>query len=358
MTLSGAFTVADTSVYRKIPAAIEQVSSGASAKILLVPGDQLSWDSTLPAHMFSLYKLCADRQIELDISALPDALQQLFQLATAVEANQQETTENKSSFFLRLGTLLKTLKKEVVDAFAFIGEMTFAVGRLFTGRSHMRAVDAVTCLSQSGPQAIGIITLISVLVGMILAYLGIIQLRQFGAQAYVANLVAVGMVREMGALMTAVIMAGRTGAAWAAELGAMKVNEEVDALTTMGIRPVDFLIMPRFLAMLITMPMLCIYSFLLGMLGGGIISLGMDMTPRMYISQLLSSFTPVDVLVGCFKGMVFGQLIVFAGCQSGMNCGNSSAAVGQATTRAVVLSIVLFVVADAGLNIMFYHLGI
>ena len=236
--------------------------------------------------------------------------------------------------------------------------MFFASVRLVTGHSHMRTVDAVSCLNQSGPQAIGIITLISILVGMILAYLGIIQLRQFGAEVYVANLVGLGMVREMGALMTAVIMAGRTGAAWAAELGAMKVNEEIDALTTMGIRPVDFLVMPRLLAMIITMPLLCIYSFVLGMVGGGVIALTMGMTPRMYIFQLLSSFSSVDIWVGCFKGLIFGILIVLAGCQSGMNCGSSSAAVGQATTRAVVQAIVFFVIADAGLNILFYHLGI
>ena len=327
-------------------------SSGAS-DIRVIPGENFTWDASFPAYLHALSRKCAERKQTLNVSALPPAICQLYELATAVPPNQTQPPEAHKLF-----SGVRHAATEVVDTMAFIGDMALAMLRLFTGRSHMRAVDAFSCLNQAGPQAIGIITLISILVGMILAYLGIIQLRQFGAEVYVANLVGLGMVREMGALMTAVIMAGRTGADWAAELGAMKVNEEVDALTTMGIRPMDFLVMPRLLAMVITMPLLCIYSFVLGMIGGGVIAMTMDMTPRMYMFQLLSAFTPVDVMVGCFKGMVFGVLIVLAGCQSGMNCGGSSAAVGHATTRAVVLAIVFFVVADAGLNIMFYHLGI
>ena len=351
LVLSGRWTGELKSVERReLEEAINQAEQG---KIQLIAGDDFAWESSFPALVHSLIQCCADNDQQLDCSGLPDSLQTLFHLATAVPRNTVQPLHGHSRF-----AAIKHAWDEVIDTLAFIGEMAMASLRFFTGRSHMRAVDAVSCLNQSGPQAIGIITLISILVGMILAYLGIIQLRQFGAEVYVANLVAVGMVREMGALMTAVIMAGRTGASWAAELGAMKVNEEVDALTTMGIRPMDFLVMPRFLAMTITMPLLCIYSFILGMLGGGVIAMTMDMTPRMYLFQLLSSFTPVDVAVGCFKGLVFGWLIVLAGCQSGMNCGSSSAAVGRATTRAVVLAIVFFVVADAGLNIMFYHLDI
>lgn len=319
----------------------------------IVPGRDFEWDSRLLAFLLSVERLCASHNKQLDITALPDSVCHLHELATAVAPNVSPPPSSGHPL-----QFLMQAWSSLVDTFVFIGEMGMAVGRLVTGRSDMRAVDAVSCLRQSGPKAIAIISLISVLVGMILAYLGMVQLSQFGAEVYVANLVAVGMVREMGALMTAVIMAGRTGAAWAAELGAMQVNEEVDALVTMGIRPMDFLVMPRLLAMAIAMPLLSAYSFVLGMIGGGIMALSMDMTSRMYIHQLLASFTPVDVLVGCLKGFVFGLLIVLAGCQSGMNCRGSSAAVGQATTRAVVLAIVFFVVADASLNLLFYKLGI
>ncbi|WP_281645139.1 ABC transporter permease [Parendozoicomonas sp. Alg238-R29] len=351
VTLSGNWCgQARSAEAKKLESCIEQE---LRKPIKLIADESFSWDSSFPAYLLSFIHHHPEKQQQLDFSALPPNLTSLFDLATAVPRNTTQPPDSHSRF-----AGLKHAWDEVIDTMIFIGEMTMCSLRLFAGRSHMRAADAVSCLNQSGPQAIGIITLISILVGMILAYLGIIQLRQFGAEVYVANLVAVGMVREMGALMTAVIMAGRTGASWAAELGAMKVNEEVDALTTMGIRPMDFLVMPRLLAMTITMPLLCIYSFVLGMIGGGVIAMTMDMTPRMYLFQLLSSFTPVDVAVGCFKGLVFGWLIVLAGCQSGMNCGSSSAAVGRATTRAVVLAIVFFVIADAGLNIMFYHLDI
>ena len=340
----------------KIPAfhsLLKQLSQQSCLRVSLRADGISDWDSRLPSRLLQLERFCSERNIELDISALPSSLRNLIELATAVPVNETSPPVHASRM-----DAIRHVWREFIDTFAFVGEMVLACKRLVTGRSHMRWTDLLSCLNQAGPQALAIITLISILVGMILAYLGMVQLRQFGAEVYVANLVAVGMVREMGALMTAVIMAGRTGAAWAAELGAMQVNEEVDALNTMGIRPMDFLVMPRLLAMTIVMPLLCIYSFVLGMAGGAFIVLGMDMTPQMYLHQLLSSFTAVDVAVGCFKGLVFGHLIVLSGCQAGMNCGGSSAAVGSATTRAVVQAIVYFVVADAGFNILFYKLGI
>ncbi len=332
---------------------LEQKLREIDGAIKLEPGNDFSWDSHFPVYLYSCMRNVKNQGCSLDLSAMPVAVRKLLQLANAVPPNTSAQSSEKRPFAPFAGTI-----KEAYGLLAFLGEMVFATLRLITGRSHMRGVDALTSLSQAGPKAIGIITLISILVGMILAYLGMIQLQQFGAEVYVANLVGLGMVREMGALMTAVIMAGRTGAAWAAELGAMKVNEEVDALTTMGIRPMDFLVMPRLLAMVIMMPLLCIYSFVLGIVGGAAVVLTMNMTPRMYISQLLTAFGPDDIAVGCFKGAVFGLLIVLAGCRSGMECGGSSAAVGQATTRAVVSAIVYIVMADAGMNLLFFHLGI
>ncbi|CAM3450357.1 MlaE family ABC transporter permease [Parendozoicomonas haliclonae] len=348
ITLSGDWRVMNAKSCRKIK---EQITSSSST-IRLIPGHDFHWDSQLTAFFYQLELQASQNETRLDFSAMPEAIQQTMTLATAVPPVKPE-----AGFSKRFAPFYQTLT-EAVETLAFIGEMALAFGRFLIGRSHIRLTDVSAALHQAGPQAIGIITLISILVGMILAYLGIIQLQQFGAEVYVANLVGLGMVREMGALMTAVIMAGRTGAAWAAELGAMKVNEEVDALSTMGINAMDFLVMPRLLAMIIIMPLLCIYSFFLGMIGGGVVALGMDMTPRLYIAQLIQSFGVVDMAVGCFKGLVFGVLIVLSGCQAGMSCGGSSAAVGQATTRAVVMAIVLFVVADAGINILFFHMGI
>ncbi|MGD9021789.1 MAG: ABC transporter permease, partial [Lysobacterales bacterium] len=209
-----------------------------------------------------------------------------------------------------------------------------------------------------GPDAFGIISLTSVLVGMILAYLGAVQLLQFGAQIYVADLVVIGMLREMGVLMTAVVRAGRTGAAYAAQLGTMQTNEEIDAITTMGISPIEFLVMPRMLALIVMMPLLTIYANLLGIVGGGIVAGGMGISLLQYVSQAQGALSFAHILVGILKSFIFAALIAVAGCRSGINSGRSSAAVGQAATEAVVTAIVYLIVADAAINIVFQHLGV
>ena len=211
---------------------------------------------------------------------------------------------------------------------------------------------------QAGPDAFAIISLTSILVGMILAYLGAVQLQQFGAEIYVADLVVIGMLREMGALMTAIIMAGRTGAAYAAQLGTMQTNEEIDAITTMGISPIEFLVLPRMLALIAVMPLLTIYADILGILGGGIVASGLGITPLQYIKEAETAVSATHIGVGMFKSLVFATLIAIAGCRSGINSGRSSAAVGQAATEAVVTAIVYLIVADAAINIIFQQLDI
>jgi len=193
---------------------------------------------------------------------------------------------------------------------------------------------------------------------MILGYLGSVQLRQFGAEVYVANLVALGMVREMGALMTAVIMAGRTGAAFAAQLGTMQANEEIDAITTLGISPMEYLVVPRMLALIVVMPLLCMLANALGLIGGALVASGMDVSFMQFVNQARSAVSPGDIATGLVKSVIFGLLIGTAGCQAGLQSGRSSAAVGQATTRAVVNAIVYLVIADAALNILYDKLGI
>ena len=204
-----------------------------------------------------------------------------------------------------------------------------------------------------------IVTLISILIGLILAFIGAIQLRLFGADIYVANLVAIGMTREMGAMMTAIIMAGRTGAAFAAKLGSMQVNEEIDAFKTMGIAAIDFLVLPRVLALILMMPLLTVYANVIGILGGLWVSVGMlDISLLEYYQQTTQSVTLIDCSTGVFKSLVFGVLIAVIGCMSGMQCGRSSSAVGDAATTAVVRIIVSIVVTDALFTLLFESLGI
>lgn len=213
-------------------------------------------------------------------------------------------------------------------------------------------------IESAGPSALAIITLISTLVGLILAFVGAVQLQLFGAQIYVANLVGLGMAREMGAMMTAVIMAGRTGAAYAAQIGTMQVNEEIDALKTMGISPIEFLVLPRLIALCVMMPLLCIYADFMGIFGGAVVSAMMlDISFFEYYQQLQSAVDLKHFVIGIIKSGVFGVLVATAGCFRGIQCGRSASAVGFAATNAVVTSIVLIVVADAIITVICQVLG-
>lgn len=319
--------------------------------------DDLAWDSRLAARLLQVARHCDEHDVELDLEGLPASLRQQLTLARAVP-RVDETAAPRPPLRERLLKRLSRTGSAVRDASDFTGRCLLALGQLLRGRADLHRRDVLYFVAQCGPQAIGIVALISVLVGMILAYLGSVQLRQFGAEIYVADLVTIGMVREMGALMTAVIMAGRTGAAYAAQLGAMQANEEVDAITTLGISPVEYLVLPRMIALVAVMPLLCIFSIAIGLGGGALVAATMDVSLVQFIQQARDAATLGDLAGGLFKSLVFGLLIAAAGCQAGLQSGRSSAAVGQATTRAVVNAIVYLVVADAALNILYDKLGV
>jgi phospholipid/cholesterol/gamma-HCH transport system permease protein len=231
--------------------------------------------------------------------------------------------------------------------------------RLARRKARYRASDLWLLIQQCGVEALPIVTLISFLVGVILAFVGAIQLKQFGAQIYVANLVGVAMTREMGALMTAILMAGRTGAAFAAELGTMKVTQELDAFTTAGFSVFEFLVLPRVLALVLMMPLLCLYADFVGILGGTAIGVGMlDLSPRVYLEQTIQAVRLVDTAGGVFKASVYGGLIALAGCLRGLQAGSSASAVGRAATSAVVTGMVAIIVACGLFAFLFYILGI
>lgn len=320
-------------------------------------GDDFRWDSLAMTRLFLLKRHCDEQRIAFDDSALPGGLRKLLAVATAVKP-QVIAREPAPTLIRQIAIRAVSVFGAARELAEFVGGASIAFGRLFTGRADIRGRDVVYFVQQCGPQALGIVALISVLVGMILAYLGSVQLRLFGAEVYVANLVAIGMVREMGALMTAVIMAGRTGAAYAAQLGAMQSNEEIDAITTLGISPMEYLVLPRLLALVAVMPALCVFADVLGLFGGALVAAGMDVNFTQFINQAREAVSPNDVFAGLFKSFIFAILIATAGCQAGLRSGRSSAAVGQATTRAVVNAIVYLVVADAALNILYDKLGI
>lgn len=326
--------------------------------VRLVTTELSQWDSSLAIALLQLSRWCEQQKITLNIQDTPQGLQQLLQLATDVPVYQTANDGVIGGMWvtLRKGMIVQGL--QVHDGLVFVGESTLALGRWLRGKASTRRSDIVFFIEQAGPKGLAIVTLISLLVGMILAYLGSVQLRQLGAQVYVANLVAIGMVREMGALMTGVIMAGRTGAAYAAQLGTMQVNEEIDALRVMGISTMEFLVLPRLLALIFIMPLMCIYSDVIGMIGGAVVANGMGVSYTQYILQTQVAIDWVDISTGLIKSLIFGFLIAIAGCQAGLKCGRDSNAVGLATTSAVVKAIVFLVVSDAALNILYDKLGI
>ena len=319
-----------------------------------------NWDSGLITFLLKLQRLCHRKQIVVDFSGLPQGAQRLIKLATAIPERQGTIkTPARESHVSRLGNKAIRTTDGAQDMVAFIGEAFVTFFRFFRGKAQYRRSDLSLTIQECGAKALPIVTLISVLVGLILAFVGAIQLQQFGAQVYVANLVGLGMAREMGAMMTAVIMAGRTGSAFAAQLGTMRVNQEIDAFVTMGISPMEFLVLPRMLALMLMMPLLCIYSDLLGILGGAIVGITMlDLGAAQYFYQTQEALTFTDFSVGLVKSVVFGVLVAIAGCLRGIQCGSSSAAVGLATTSAVVTGIVFIVVSDAILTVMYDILGV
>ncbi|NLD15628.1 MAG: MlaE family lipid ABC transporter permease subunit [Gammaproteobacteria bacterium] len=326
---------------------------------LCVRVDVPAWDSSLLALLRRIGYLAEEAGIRLCWQGLPDGVEQLLQMASTPSVQVQAEQKAPEGRITQLGLASLRMLASLGRTCSFIGAVSLALLAAITGKARMRASDFWLAVQQNGPGALPIVALIAVLVGLILAFVGAVQLEAFGAQIYIANMVAIGMTREMGALMTAVIMAGRTGAAYAAELGSMQANEEIDALQTFGFPPLEFLVVPRVLALLVSMPILTCFADALGMMGGFVIGWGMyDISPTQYISQSLVMISTTDFFIGLFKSLIFALLIGMIGCYYGLNSGRNAQAVGQATTNAVVSIIVALVVSDAMITVICTRLGI
>ncbi len=332
----------------------------AIRRLIFSAGHLKAWDSSLLTFLVEISGFCAQHDIDFDMSRLPSGMRKLIDLATAVpEKSDARRSEQGSTGLASLGHWALAMKQAVEETLVFIGEASISFGRMMTARARFQGRDLWLLVQECGAQALPIVSLISVLVGLILAFVGAIQLQQFGAQIFVANLVAIAMTREMGAMMAAIIMAGRTGAAFAAQLGTMQVNEEIDALKTLGISPIDFLVLPRMTALILMLPLLTVYADVLGILGGALVGVVMlDITPILYWNQTVQAMTLNDVLLGVCKSAVFGVLIALSGCLRGIQSGRSASAVGAAATSAVVTAIVLIVVFDGLFAVIANILGI
>jgi len=341
------------------PAAVEAKVTSATRVEFDAVG-LTSWDTSALTFLTHVSSLCKARGIAEDRSGLPPGIQRLLALAEAVPERKGARAEDEDESLLeRIGKATLSSTDELREMLRFLGEVTLASARLLVGRARYRKSDLFVLVQQAGAEAMGIVTLISFLVGLILAFVGAVQLQQFGATIFVADLVGIAMVREMGAMMTGIVMAGRTGASYAAQLGSMKVTQEIDALTTMGISPLEFLVLPRMVALFLMMPLLCLYSDFVGILGGAAVGIGMlDLSPITYYQQTAAAVSVGNLVGGIFKASVYGVLIAVSGCLRGMQSGSSSSAVGDATTSAVVTSIVAIIVACGVFAVLFYILGI
>ena len=339
----------------------KQVDSGLPLQQITFDTDKLgSWDSVLITFLLKVFDQCSQRQIDVDRSGLPEGVRRLLDLAAAVpEKKDARKVTLQEPFLVQVGKASMEVANQVTGMTTFLGDATIAFGKFLVGKAKFRRTDLWLTIQQCGADALPIVSLISFLVGLILAFVGAVQLALFGAQIYIANLVGIAMAREMGAIMTAIIMAGRTGAAFAAQIGTMQVNEEVDALTTMGISPMEFLVLPRMLALILMMPLLCLYSDLVGILGGFVVGTGMfHISFTQYMGQTKASLNLTQFGIGVFKSAIYGVVVAITGCLRGMECGRSASAVGDAATSAVVTSIVLIIVLDGIFAVVTNMLGI
>ena len=318
------------------------------------------WDSGLLTYLCAALRACALRNITADTAGLPPGAQRLLALALAVPEQKLAGRDNSpQDLRSRVGTATIEFLRDGPLMLRFLGEISLSLARLLRGQARFRARDFWLEIEEVGPRALPIVSVISFLVGLILAYLGADQLRLVGAQIFIADLVAIGMVREVGALMTGIIIAGRTGAAFAAQLGTMQVNEEIDAYKTLGISSVDFLVLPRILALMLMVPLLTLYSGIIGILAGLLISVTIfHVGVFEYYTETLRALELKHFLVGLSKGTVYGAMIAFAGCLRGIQCGRSAEAVGRAATSAVVTAILLITIAASIMTIVYYQLEI
>lgn len=323
-----------------------------------------AYDSTLPAFLLSQLRRAgetpeAGEGTSPSLDGLPPDLRGLMDLALAVpEESEASQKAADPSEIRKLGKISINIWNSVLSIAEFTGQSVLALGRFITGRARFRARDFWLIVQECGAQALPIVSLISFLIGLILAFVGNVQLASFGASLYVADLVGIAMVREMGVVMTGIIMSGRTGASFAAHIGSMKANEEIDALRTFGFDPFDFLVLPRLLALILMMPLLTLYANCVGILGGMLVGAAVGIPPVLYWNETLTAVTLTTIFLGVFKSVFFGAVIAMSGCLQGMHAGNSSAAVGEATTRAVVASITAIIVLDSAFAAIFTVLDI
>ncbi len=342
---------------RPLPTAVrtEVAQGGALPRIMRFDLTGVTeYDSALVSFLLNCHDICVATKTQFDFESLPVGPRQLLRLATAVpQVEDVRPRLARQNFLAQIGIWAQKEWAEALEVLQFLGDCTLALRRFFVGRARFRWSDVWLEMQHCGVDALPIVTLIAFLMGLILAYVGAVTLRPYGGLIFIANLVGLAMVREMASMMTGVLMSGRTGASFAAQLGTMKVSEEIAALRTMGLSPIEYLVLPRMIALFLMFPLLTLYANFVGMFGGLVVALTMGLSYSQYTLQITNAVDLTNFSVGLIKSFFFGIIVAVTGCLRGMQCGNSSAAVGEATTRAVVSGITWLVVADAIFAVIF-----
>lgn len=320
---------------------------------------ELKWDSGLIAFLLKLIRECEQKKIQVAREGLPQEAQKLLALALKEHEKNISPQKKPEPFFEAIGEKVLKINASWASALDFLGDITVSLGRLISGKSYFRWDDFMVLVRRCGVDTLLLVSLISLLVGMILAFVASIQLKMFGAQIYIADIVGIAMVRVLSAVMTGIIVSGRIGASFAAELGMMQTNEEIDALKTLGVSPGEFLVLPRVLALVSMMPILTIYADLMAIVGGLMISIWMfHLNGTEYLNHTQHAVKLSFVWIGLIHSFVFGVIIAVAGCLRGMECKRNSAGVGNATTSAVVSAITGIVIATAIITFICQVLGV
>jgi phospholipid/cholesterol/gamma-HCH transport system permease protein len=317
------------------------------------------WDGHLAALLHEALAPLAHAGVPIDLGGLPQGLRGVLELSlSAAEPPRPEPADGGGALAAFGRRVARGLDSALTTA-AFLGRVVLGLGRLLRGRSTLPVRELLRCLDEAGPLSIPIVTLTCFLVGLMLAYMGGHQLARIGAPQLIADVVTVGMVRELAGLMTGVILSGRLGAAYAAQIGSMQAGEEIDALRALGVDPIDHLVLPRLLALVTMAPLLIVYGMVVGVLAGLPAAVwAYGVTAGEYLSSCLEALSWTHLWIGLFKGLCYAALVALAGCREGLQAGRDAQAVGAATTTAVVKALVWIVAAAATTTIVFQSLDL
>ncbi|MBS0002357.1 MAG: MlaE family lipid ABC transporter permease subunit [Thioalkalivibrio sp.] len=327
-------------------------------ELVLDLGEVEYCDGAGAALLYSVEREMAERGGTLRFEGMTAAIAGHLQPYLDADAARPARGAGSPSWRQRLRRGVSAVGFEIHEQVAFVGEVSLALGRGLARPERVRWRDTLQVAESAGYQALPIVSLIAFLLGVILAFQSAVAMGQFGAQIFVADLVAISLLRELGPLMMAILLAGRSGAAFAAEIGTMKVNEEVSALTTMGLDPVRFLVVPRILAGVLVAPLLTLYANLIGLVGAALVMRGFGIPMVTFFNQVSGAVDLADLGSGLFKACVFGFLVASVGCLRGLQTGAGAVSVGRSTTSAVVSAIILIVIVDGLFAVLFFHLGI